>query len=66
MRSIVIMFAVLGALAASALVARTASAQSLAECRAACNARYNPVDVEKTDRWRVDGQRHACLARCGR
>jgi hypothetical protein len=43
-----------------------AKAQSGPQCRAECNARFNPADVPKEERWTVDSRRRACIARCGR
>jgi hypothetical protein len=52
------------ALVALVPIAGSAHAVSRAQCEARCDHTYDPVNVPKVDRWRVDGQRNACKAKC--
>jgi hypothetical protein len=64
MRWIVSLFAFIGALVALVPIAGSAHAASRAQCEARCDHRYDPVNAPKVDRWRVDGERNACKAKC--
>jgi hypothetical protein len=64
MRWIIGLVVLVGALVALVPIAGSAYAESRAVCQARCDARYNPVDAAKEDRWRVDDHRRACRASC--
>jgi hypothetical protein len=64
MRWIVNSFALVGVLTALASIPGSAHAVSRAVCQARCDHTYNPVNVPKVDRWRVDDHRRACRESC--
>jgi hypothetical protein len=57
------MLVLAGAVTALSVPSSESQAASVAQCQAAC-ARFNPVDVPKTERWNVDRQHTICMNNC--